>query len=109
MVTLSVLLSSGQCINRVMRLVVWGGVGGYERCMTSWCMREHCLFLTVETLSLFSVRGMCCSTVCGVVPCVLFTLSTEVERWVVCSCTVSEIGGTHMMICTYHYRLDGPH
>ena len=30
-VTLSVLLSSGQCIDRVMRLVVWGGVGGYEQ------------------------------------------------------------------------------
>ena len=59
-VTLSVLLSSGQCIDRVMRLVVWGGVGGYERCMTSWCMREHCMFLTVETLPLFSVSGMCC-------------------------------------------------
>ena len=25
MLTLSVLLSTGQCINRVMRLVVWGG------------------------------------------------------------------------------------
>ena len=35
MLTFSVLLFSGQCI------VVWGGVGGYERCMTSWCMREH--------------------------------------------------------------------
>ena len=46
MVSLSVLLSSGQCINRVMRLVVWGGVGG-------------CVFLTVETLPLFSVSGMC--------------------------------------------------
>ena len=32
MLTLSVLLFSGQCIDRVMRLVVWGGVGGYERC-----------------------------------------------------------------------------
>ena len=70
MVTLSVLLSSGQCINRVMRLDVWGRVGGYERCMTSWCMREHCMFLTVEILPLFSVR-MCCGTVCGVGPCVL--------------------------------------
>ena len=54
-VTVSVLLSSGQCINRVMRLVVWGGVERYERCMTSWCMREHCMFLTVEILPLFSV------------------------------------------------------
>ena len=71
MVSLSVLLSSGQCINRVMRLVVWGGVGGYERCMTSWCMREHCMFLTVEILPLFSVSRMCCGTVCGVGPCVL--------------------------------------
>ena len=25
-------------IDRVMRLVVWAGVGGYERCMTSWGM-----------------------------------------------------------------------
>ena len=59
-VTLSV-LSSGQCINRVMRQVVhvWGGVGGYERCMT-WCMRVHCMFLTVETLPCFSVSRMCC-------------------------------------------------
>ena len=64
-VTLSVLLSSGQCINRVMRLVAWGGVGGYERCMTSWCMREHCMFLTVETLPLFSISTTC------VGPCVL--------------------------------------
>ena len=59
MVTLGVLLSFGQCINEVLRLVVWGGVGGYERCMTSWCMREHCMFLKVETLPFFSVR-MCC-------------------------------------------------
>ena len=65
MLTLSVLLFSGQCI------VVWGGVGGYERCMTSWCMREHCLFLTVEILPLFSVSRMCCWTMCGVGPCVL--------------------------------------
>ena len=72
MVTFSVLLFSGQCINKVMRLVVWGGVGGgYERCMTLWCMREHCMFLTVETLPLFSVSRMCCGTVCGVGPRVL--------------------------------------
>ena len=58
-VTLNVLLSSGQCINGVMRLAVLGGVGGYERCMTSWCMREHCMFLTVETLPLFSVSRIC--------------------------------------------------
>ena len=62
MVTVSVLLSSGQCINKVMRHVVWGEVGGYERCMTSWCMREHCMFLTVEILPLFSVSRMCCGT-----------------------------------------------
>ena len=37
------------------------------------------------------------------------TLCTVVERWVVCYCTVSNIGGTPMMICTYHYRMDGPH
>ena len=71
-VTLSVVLSSGQCISRVMRLV-WGRVGGYERCMTSWCMGEHCMFHTVETLPLFSVSRMCCRTVCGVSPCVVFT------------------------------------
>ena len=53
MVTLSVLLFLGQSINTVMRLVVWGGVGGYERCKTSWCMRERCMFLIVETLPLF--------------------------------------------------------
>ena len=58
-------------LNRVMRLVVWGGVGGYERCMTSCCMREHCLFLTVETLPLCSVSRMCCWNVCGAGLCVL--------------------------------------
>ena len=47
-------LFSGQCINSV---VVWGGVRGYERCMTSWCMREHS---HGETLPLFSVSRMCC-------------------------------------------------
>ena len=46
MVTLSVLFS-GQRIDRVMRLVVWGGVGrGCERCMTSLCMSQYCMFLT---------------------------------------------------------------
>ena len=40
--------------------IVWGEVGGYETCMTSWCMREHCMFLTVEILPLFSVSRMCC-------------------------------------------------
>ena len=35
MVTLRVFLFSGQCIDRVMRLVVWPGVVG---CMTSWGM-----------------------------------------------------------------------
>ena len=62
MVTVSVLLSSGQCIHRVMRLVVWGGVERYERCMTSRCMREHCMFLTVVILPLFSASRMCCGT-----------------------------------------------
>ena len=65
MVSLSVLLSSGQCINRVMRLVVWGGVGGYDRCMTSWCMREHCMFLTVEILPLL-VLAECVVELCVV-------------------------------------------
>ena len=99
MLTLSVLLSSGQCV------VVWGGVGGYERCMTSWCMREHCMFLTVETLPLFSVSRMCvwCWSLCPV------TLCTLVERWVVGYCTVSDIGGAPMTICTYHYRMERPH
>ena len=42
-----------------MRLVVGGGVGGgCERCMTAWCMREHCMFLIVETLPFFSVSRM---------------------------------------------------
>ena len=39
--------------------------------MTSWCMSEHCMFLTVVILPLFSVSRMCCGTVCGVGPCVL--------------------------------------
>ena len=41
---ISVLLFSGQCINRVMRFGVWGRVGGFERSMTSWSMREHCMY-----------------------------------------------------------------
>ena len=61
------------------------------------------MFLTVETLPLFSVSRMCCGTVCGVDPCTL------VERWVVCYCTVSDIGCTPMMICTYHYSGERPH
>ena len=65
MVSLSVLLSSGLCINRVMRLVVWGGVGGYDRCMTSWCMREHCMFLTVVILTLL-VLAECVVELCVV-------------------------------------------
>ena len=34
---------------------------------------------------------------------------TVVQQLVLCLCTVSDIGGTPMMICTYHYRMDGPH
>ena len=49
---LSVVQSSGQCIDRVVRLVVWGG---YERCMTSWYLRKHFMFHTVDTLPLFSI------------------------------------------------------
>ena len=37
-----------QC-SSVMRFVVWGGVGRYERCKT-WRMTEHCTFLAVENL-----------------------------------------------------------
>ena len=37
------------------------------------------MFLTVETLPLSSVIRMCCLTVCGVGPCVLFTLCTEIH------------------------------
>ena len=40
---------STQCPS-VMRLVVWGGVGGHERCKTLWCMSGHCRFLTVKNL-----------------------------------------------------------
>ena len=58
-VTHSVLLSSGQCIDIVMRLVVWGGVGGYERCMTSWCMSEHYMFLTGRLCLFLSNSTMC--------------------------------------------------
>ena len=70
--TLSVLLSFEQCINGVMRLVVpvWGGVGEYERCMTSWCMREYCMFLTGR-LCLFLVLAECVVELCGVGPCAL--------------------------------------
>ena len=35
MVILSVVLSSGQCINRVMRLVVLGRGGGIKKCKRS--------------------------------------------------------------------------
>ena len=93
----------------VMRLVVWGRLGGYERCMPSWCMREYCLFLTVETLPLFKcwqnvlLDCVWCWSLCTV------TLCTVVERWVVCYCIVSDIGGTPMMICTYHYRMERLH
>ena len=51
-----------------MRLV-WGGVGGYERCMTSWCMREHCMFLTVKNMPLL---GECVVELCGVLVRVYF-------------------------------------
>ena len=36
------------------------------------------------------------------------SLCTAVEQRVVCYCTLFDIGGTPMMICTY-YRMDGPH
>ena len=45
------------------------------------------MFLTVETLPM-----NCCRTMGSVL-----------------YCTVSDFGGTPMMICTYHYRIDGPH
>ena len=34
---------------------------------------------------------------------------TVVERWVVCYCTVSDIGGTPMMISTCHYSWERLH
>ena len=37
------------------------------------------------------------------------TLCSVVEQRVVCYCTVSDIGGHSMMICTYHYRMDRLH
>ena len=52
MVTLSVLLSAGQCIHRVMRLVV---LGGYERCMT-YCLREQ----YSGDFAFFSINIICC-------------------------------------------------
>ena len=30
-------------------------MGRGEKCITSWGMREHCMFLPVESLTLFSV------------------------------------------------------
>ena len=60
MVTLSVLLFSGRCINSV---VVWGGVGGgYERDIMVY---EGALYVPL------CLCRMCCGTVCGVGPCVL--------------------------------------
>ena len=84
-----------------MRLVIWGGVGGYERCKTLWCMREHFRFLTEKNLPpleecnvLLNCVG--CWSLCTV------TLCTLVE-------CVSDIDSTHMNTYTYHYRMDGPH
>ena len=108
MLTLSVLLSTGQCINRVMRLVVWGGVGGYERCMTSWCMREHCMF-EHWILCLFLVLAECVVELCVVLVLVYCHFMYSGRTWVVCYCTVSEIGGTLMTVCTFHYRMERPH
>ena len=68
MVTLSVLLSFGQCINRVLRLVVWGGMGGYERCMTSWCI----LCSSQWRLCLFLVLAECVVEMCVVLGLVYF-------------------------------------
>ena len=45
-----------------------GWVGGYERCMTSWGLRKHCMCLLVVTLPLFSV------CVLGECECIIFWL-----------------------------------
>ena len=36
-------------------------------------------------------------------------LTHRSRTMVVCYCTVSDIGGTPMMICSYHYRMDIQH
>ena len=59
-VTLSVLLSSGQCIHRVMRLVVCGEYMVYD-------IMVYAIALRVEILPLFSFSEMC-------------SLRTKVER-----------------------------
>ena len=54
MVTVGVLLSSGQCIDRVMRLVEWGGVGVY--CLfqvLTECVIELCVVLVLVYCSLY--------------------------------------------------------
>ena len=43
---------------------------------------ERALFVPHSgDFAFFIVSRMCCSTVCGVGPCVLFTLCTVVEQW----------------------------
>ena len=63
------------------------------------------MFLTEETLTYFSVSRMCCSTVW----CCIFILCTLVELLMKCYWTVSDMDGTWMKTCIYHYRMSGPH
>ena len=74
-----------------MKQIVWEKVLSMEwpRCMTSWGMREHCMFLPVETLPLFSVSVLW--------ECV-------VELCLVTLCTVSRTMGSVFLYCIWHWR-----
>ena len=61
------------------------------------------MFLTVETLPLFSVSGMCWSLCTG------HFMYHSITMSIVCYCTESYIGGTPMIICTYHYSGERVH
>ena len=73
-------------IHKSMKQIVWEKVSlEWLRCMKSCGMREHCMFLPVETLPLFcvSVLWECVFELCPV--CLsLSTLCTVVKQWVVC-------------------------
>ena len=66
------------------------------------------MFLTGR-LCLYIVLAECVVELCVVLVLVSCHFMYSSRTMVVCYCTVSDIGGTLMMICTYHYRLDGPH
>ena len=63
------------------------------------------MFLTGR-LCLFLVLAECVVELCVVL---VLVYCHSMYSMIVGYGTVSDIGGTPMMICTYHYRMDGPH